>query len=408
MSIGQAIEHLILRRLQGMATADENRRIEMWANETPENRETLRRLESRQMLSEDLSVFVDLVDTPNGIERLRRMEAHVRARAAAQPVRKISKWLPYVAAAVLLAVTGVIWMVWQNNERVGRSQIDLVQNIQPGGNRAVLVLADGRTVNLSESHDGIVVGDEGITYQDGTGVELAASTNPHDRSLTGQSVNQLELSTPRGGQYKIALQDGTNVWLNAASTLRYPTRFVGNERVVEIVGEAYFEVAKDAKRPFKVKSQGQVIEVLGTQFNISAYPEEQEAKTTLVEGKVAVSLHDAQVDSDERPHTLLPGQQATIKASSVRVEKVDVSQYTAWKDGFFYFNGDSPQEAFAQLSRWYDFELVYPGEVPTVQFFGKIERNKSLGSLLKILDKAGLEFEVVPKGKRVQLIVGHG
>src|SRR5690606_13881439 len=200
---------------------------------------------------------------------------------------------------------------------------------------------------------------------------------------------QLELSTPRGGQYQITLPDGTNVWLNAESTLRYPSRFSQRERMVEIAGEAYFEVVNDHNRPLKVVSRGQTVEVLGTEFNIAAYPDEQNAKTTLVKGKVNVRLNASTPSRDHAPLTLLPGQQATVGASSLRVDKVDVNQYVLWKDGFFYFNGHSPQEAFTQLSRWYDFELVYRGSIPSVQFFGKIERNKSLGSLLKILNKAG-------------------
>lgn len=409
MSIGQDIAHLILRRLQGIATADENRYIETWANEATENRDTLSRLETKQMLKEDLGMWFDLMDTQQGIERLQRMEAHIRQSTADQSIKVkwIKRWLPYVAAAVLFVVATITWIVREGRVPDHRSQIDLAQNIQPGGNRATLTLVDGRTIDLSESQDGIVIGDESITYQDGSGVDLAASTRQADQLKTKVRIDKLSLSTPRGGQYQVALPDGTNVWLNAESTLRYPSRFAGGDRVVEIVGEAYFAVAKDRNRPFKVRSKGQIIEVLGTEFNIAAYPDEQDTKTTLVEGKVSVWPNGTPIDGDDAPRILLPGQQATVNASSVRVEKVAVNQYIIWKDGFFYFNGDSPQEAFARLSRWYDFELVYRGNIPTVQFFGKIERNKSLGSLLKILNKAGLESEVVPKGDKVQLIIGR-
>lgn len=407
MRIGQDIEHLLLRRLQGIATADENEFIETWANESAENRVILNRLETKQTLREDLGVLFDLVDTEKGAERLQRMELHIRQHTEKPYAIRTRRWLPYVAAAVVLTLATVAWMLRDDRVPDGRSQIDLAQRIQPGGNRATLTLADGRMINLSENQDGIVIGDEGITYLDGTGVGLTTTQGPTDREAASLSVYQLELSTPRGGQYQITLPDGTNVWLNAESTLRYPSRFSQRERMVEIAGEAYFEVVKDHNRPFKVVSRGQTVEVLGTEFNIAAYPDEQNAKTTLVKGKVNVRLNSSTPGRDHAPLTLLPGQQATVGASSLRVDKVDVNQYVLWKDGFFYFNGHSPQEAFTQLSRWYDFELVYRGSIPSVQFFGKIERNKSLGSLLKILNKAGLEFEVVPKGNKIQLVIGQ-
>lgn len=405
MSNGRDLEHLLLRRLQSMTTAEENELIETWANQTAENRAILHRLDTKQTLQEDLGTLLDLVDTEKGSERLQRMEAYIRKNTTKQPVMWTRRWLPYAAATVLFAIAAITWIGRNNKAPDRQSQFALAQRIQPGSNQATLTLADGHTIDLSESQDGIVIGDGGITYRDGSGIGLATVAEQGGQDEKQRAVDQLKLSTPRGGQYQVMLPDGTNVWLNAESTLRYPSKFTGSDRVVEIVGEAYFAVAKDSKKPFKVVSRGQTIEVVGTEFNIAAYPDEDDTKTTLVTGKVKVKPTSIPISRDDAPLFLLPGQQATVNASSLRVEMVDVDQYILWKDGFFYFNGDSPQEAFAQLSRWYDFELIYRNEVPAIQFFGKIERNKSLGSLLKILEKAGLEFEVVPKGNKLQLIV---
>lgn len=402
MNLGEDIERLLLRRLQGLVTSAENQRLEEWAAASAKNRAVLERLENEQALREDLGLLFSLVDTDEGDARLQRMEADIRQSVIGHPVRRLNRWVPYAAAVVFFAVT-IAWLVMFNGPAVDR-QLHLVEaeNIQPGGNRAVLTLADGRAIVLDEAQRGIVVGDDHTTYDDGS--ELLGREDA-DKGTKGD-VQYAILTTPRGGTYHVTLVDGTQVWLNAASSLRYPVAFKGSERVVEIVGEGYFVVAKDKDRPFKVFSRGQTIEVLGTEFNISAYPDEFEAKTTLVEGRVSVGFDESSTHHNYTPFTLLPGQQGIVATSSVRVEKVDVEQYTAWKDGFFYFNGDSPQEAFAQLSRWYDIELIYSGDVPTMQFYGKLERNMSLGSLLRILEGAGLEFEVTADRDGFQLFIG--
>src|SRR5690606_25991178 len=151
---------------------------------------------------------------------------------------------------------------------------------------------------------------------------------------------------------------------------------------------------------FKVISHGQTVEVLGTEFNISAYADEENMQTTLIKGTVRVT------PEGKDAATLRPGQQATVDEDAIRVAQVDVGEYTAWKEGYFYFNGDSPQRAFSQLSRWYDIQVVYRGDIPTLAFYGKIERDKSLQSLLTILKKAGLEFEVAQNTNGYQLVVG--
>ncbi|WP_051292681.1 FecR family protein [Olivibacter sitiensis] len=309
----------------------------------------------------------------------------------------ISRWLPYAAAILLILATTITWLHFGEYLSLESKAVDLQSNdIAPGGNRATLTLADGRTINLSMEQSGIVINDGSITYQDG-----AMSVLRLDERETSIPLEMLTLTTPRGGQYQITLSDGSKIWLNAASQLKYPSRFKGKDRVVELSGEAFFQIVKQKgeRRPFKVISRGQQVEVLGTQFNISAYADEGETRTTLVAGRVKVS-------ADKDSALLNPGDQATYQGEAISVKQVNTSQYTAWKEGFFYFNGHSPQEAFEQLGRWYDINVVYRRKVPIVQFFGKVERNKSLGSLLNILQTAGFEFDVVSSGDAITLIVG--
>jgi len=292
------------------------------------------------------------------------------------------RWLPYTAAAIL-AVAGM-WYVIRNTTNDPAAVEVTAEDIVPGGNRAMLTLADGRTVSLSEAQSGIMVGD-GITYFDGSSVigeQGDSRLNPADSGLQSHAHNRsLMLSTPRGGTYQIALPDGTLVWLNSSSMLKYPSRFDGPERVVELAGEAYFDVSKQQKKPFKVISDGQVVEVLGTQFNIAAYSDEPRTRTTLVTGSVRV------VPSTDAgsPITIMPGQQSIIMDGDVQVAAVDTNQYIAWKQGFFYFDATPLEEMLKQIERWYDVKVVYKRGIPNETFTGKFRRDVSLKGAINIL-----------------------
>ncbi|GGC47208.1 iron dicitrate transporter FecR [Parapedobacter defluvii] len=325
-----------------------------------------------------------------------------------EPAKRITerllKWLPYAAAIVIVAAIGLL--IW-NNKRPSHQEIAAAE-IYPGANGATLSLADGRTIALDHTQGGIKVGAGEITYSDGHSPILKLGDG-------GEPVEKLMLSTPKGGTYTVTLPDGSRVWLNTASTLTYPSQFNDAERVVHLEGEAYFSVNKRPGKsretqeiPFKVVSNGQVVQVLGTEFNISAYADEPEVQTTLVEGRVRVSVDKGAATgvSKHATTTLLePGEQAINRAGVLDVQAVDPNQYTAWKDGLFYFERSPPQVAIAQLARWYDLEVVYQGKTPQVNIFGVIDRNKSLGSVLKSLEKSGLRFRVVHVNGVNQLIV---
>jgi len=258
------------------------------------------------------------------------------------------------------------------------------------------------------------VGDE-ISYLDGTDV-LDGRLKTGDGRSKAEDLGLLTLATPKGGTYQITLPDGTKVWLNAASSLRYPGSFDGDERVVELEGEAYFEVSEQAhggrsaagsgshvhtftssqKIPFKIISKGQTVEVLGTQFNISAYADDLEVKTTLVEGSVQI------VNANSKAvNKLLPGQQSTVRGRNTDIQAVDTEKYTAWKTGLFHFSNTPFEDMMRQISRWYDVEVVYTATVPGDTFTGKMSRDLSLMTVLELLNVSNVQVRL--EGK--QLIV---
>jgi transmembrane sensor len=204
------------------------------------------------------------------------------------------------------------------------------------------------------------------------------------------------ISTPRGGQFEVALPDGTKVWLNAASSLRFPTAFTGKERDVELTGEAYFEVAKNKDLPFHVTSAGQVIEVLGTHFNINAYTDEKSIKTTLFEGSVRVA-------KNLKSAMLKPGEQSIVSnddANTIRIaDDVDADEVLAWKNGKFYFNDADVETVMRQVSRWYDVDIEYKGKSSADRFTGNFTRDLNLSKTLKLLEFTGINFKI--EGRKI-------
>ncbi len=264
------------------------------------------------------------------------------------------------------------------------------QDLPPGSNKAILTLGDGSTIALDSARPGSLARQGNSLVLKTKDGQLQYTPNSRTESVVAYNV----LSTPRGGQYKLTLQDGTNVWLNAGSSIRYPTTFPGNERRVEITGEAYFEIAKNAAMPFRVSvnspeqnEDGLEIEVLGTQFNVNAYKDEPGMKTTLVEGLVRLVKGKA-------ARVLKPYQQALVSPDGgfKTLSLTDVEQAIAWKNGAFEFDDADISTVMRQISRWYDVEVVYEGTAPADHFSGRFSRNTSLASVLKILNISGIQL----------------
>ncbi|MBW8682970.1 FecR family protein [Chitinophaga rhizophila] len=295
-------------------------------------------------------------------------------------VRKISR-LWWAAAAVLVLAAGT-WVVLQRPTLRQEVTVNIpVQDIAPGRNGAVLTLADGSQVTLDS------LGNGQIGNQNGSRLILQNGSLKYD-AANAATASYNTIHTPASRQFKLVLPDGSAVWLNAESAIRYPTAFNGADRTVEISGEAYFEVVPDATRPFRVKIDNKAtIDVLGTDFNINAYKDELSIRATLLSGRVKVNTTSGEA-------VLQPGQQAAIRETIQVNNQINTGQVTAWKDGIFNFDELGVEEVMRQLARWYDIEVVYEKNVPDIRFYGEIGRNLSLSQVLEGLKLSGVNFRI--------------
>lgn len=313
-----------------------------------------------------------------------------------------------VAASVLLLAAG-IWLFRSDpasyTERVAQASESSIR-VNAVNSRAYLTLSDGRKIDLEKADTGVLIDESFLSFTKTAEGELTYGRKNADEGGHPSGEGRYhEVSTPKAGQYMIRLPDETKVWLNAGSTLRFPETFSEKERVVEVTGEAYFEVAKalyhDRRIPFKVKTARQVIEVLGTVFNVNSYADEHVIKTTLVEGSIRVNF----IDAADREVLLKPGQQLRYSEKeaadlSVRdavqlyVSQVDAQYEVAWKHGFFRFNNASLEELMRQICRWYDMEVEYHGVSAGHEFVGEIERSAPLAEVLAILEVGDLSFAI--------------
>lgn len=287
-------------------------------------------------------------------------------------VRFLSIRRTIAAAAILAAIATGVYFWLQRAQKPGITQTSL-QDVVPGTNKAILTLADGSTVSLNSAGHRVI-------QQGNTTVQQQGGMLQYDVQGIESTVSYNTLTTPKGGQYRVQLPDGTIAWLNAASGLKYPVNFPArSERRVELTGEAYFEVARDRTRPFIVSSEGQEVRVLGTHFNINAYRDEPTTRTTLFEGSVEVGA----IAGSAR--TLVPGQQAELTGKTITVKTADSEAALAWKNGDFIFNADI-KEIMRQIARWYDVEVTYQGNISNQEFFGTFSRSKDIHEILSALE----------------------
>lgn len=262
-------------------------------------------------------------------------------------------------------------------------------DIAPGSNKATLTLANGSVITLDGAKNGQLAKQRNSIVNKAKDGEVVYQSNT--RQATADIVEFNTITTPRGGQYAVVLPDGSKVWLNAASSLKFPVAFTGAERNVELTGEAYFEVAKNKQKPFKLSVNGATVEVLGTHFNVMAYNDEARLRTTLLEGSVKISKND-------KSGLLKPGQQADIdKQDNIKITDADTEQAMAWKNGYFKFSRDNIQTIMRQLSRWYDIDVVYEGSIPTDEFVGKIRRSVNVSEVLRVLELNNVHFKIANK-----------
>ncbi len=318
--------------------------------------------------------------------------AHIFASTQATPAKRKLWPRVAVAASLLLFLTAGSYYLWKNKSTNQTIAHQPAQVIAPGGNKAVLTLANGQQINLTGTKDGK------LAEQNSTAVNKTAEGQIVYNSLSGDATaaNNIAyntLTTPRGGQYHLTLADGTNVWLNAASSITYPVAFTGKTRSVKITGEAYFEVAHNAAKPFRVTSGNQTTEVLGTHFDVNAYDNEPGIKTTLLEGSVRVAAGNSKA-------VLKVGQQSAIKGERLHVADVDADEAVAWKNGYFEFSEADIQTVMRQISRWYDVDVEFQGSITKETFTARIARSKNINQVLNIV-KLSNAVKIEIQGRRV-------
>lgn len=298
------------------------------------------------------------------------------------------KWVS--AAAALLLISLLMWTYWQRPAAPPVTQSMAKEDARPGSNRAILSLANGRKIELDENTTSDLIVQQDIHVQNNSGGSIVYTT----KNGVLPSANKTEkntMSTPRGGQYRLTLSDGTRVWLNAASSITYPVYFGHSKREVTVTGEVYFEVNHNGS-PFIVSSRNQQIEVLGTKFNINDYNDEPYTKTTLLEGSVAVKIGN-------KKQLLRPGQQAIVTEQSIETTAVDLESEIAWKEGDFVFNRRPVKELMKDIARWYDVQLDYTGYNERGDTFtGAISRSRNLSAAIKMLEKTNsIKFHIADK-----------
>jgi transmembrane sensor len=376
----ERLTYLFYRYFQKTASQEELDELSLLINE-PENEAAVK------LLMEEAYLLFE----PQGNVLSETQSEQLLTNVQSRTRKHITWWRRMAAAAAVLVFISAGLYGWlQMGAKKPEPVIARQNDVRPGTNKAVLHLADGTVVTLDSAGNQVIQqGGTTINQQNGQ-----LRYNANDPNATTISFNTL--ATPHGGQYAVTLPDGSNVWLNSASSLRFPTAFAGAERRVELTGEAYFEVAKNAKQPFKVALEDKtIIEVLGTHFNVNAYKDEGAVATTLLEGAVRLTNGKERI-------TIRPGERAQLQEGGTKfvIDRPDVDRVVAWKNGFFQFNGDNITIIMKQLSRWYDIEPVYAGNMSMKDYSGYISRNSNISEVLKMLELTNeIRFKV--EGRKV-------
>lgn len=330
--------------------------------------------------------------TEKFIKELRKkINVTSKVKDSSSPVLNILNWKKIaVAASVLLVIgLGTLFLFQKDYKAPMTVTSKITHDKEPGKTGAILTLSNGSKIVLDSVGNGL------LANQNNTAVSKKNGGVVYTSGADAQAVYNT-MTTPRARQYNLELSDGTKVWLNASSSITFPTSFTANERKVTITGEVYFEVAKDKTRPFRVSVNEMVVNVLGTHFNVNAYEDEATVNTTLLEGSVLITEKSKKI-------LLKPGQQAEKQNSGAIVvnNNVNLDEVMGWKNGVFYFENASLQMVLRQLSRWYDVDVIFDKGVPSRTFEGEIQRNLQLSQVLKILEKNKVHFKIDGKILRV-------
>ncbi|MEP7375992.1 MAG: FecR domain-containing protein [Chitinophagaceae bacterium] len=383
----QRVAYLVSGYLRQSLTEAELDELDAWIVASDENQELFEELIDRKNIEAGI-LKQKGIDTEKALRKIKEQ----MGMKSLVPVKKTNRSWAYAIAASVLLLAGIFFYTRSGKDDTPKKEIvNEVPDLKPGGNKATLKLADGSIIDLATQKMGVVSNENGTLINKVEDGQLIYSA---DATATTE-IKYNTLVTPKGGQYKVVLPDSTVVWLNAASSLKYPVAFGGAERVVELTGEGYFEVAKNGKRPFKVRLKNNAtVEVLGTHFNINAYDDEEYIRATLLEGSVNISSKKVSLK-------MMPGQQMLLQNNGDMALNRDVSQeeVTAWKEGEFSFKKATIESIMRQVARWYDVDISYEGKT-TYHFNVTISRNEPVSKLFKILELTNrVHFTI--EGKRI-------
>ena len=412
LSTFNIVKDLLNKYLCNELSATEQQQLDAWINESEDNRLFFKRIAQPENIEQELRLYFQSrnrirIALKNKIPSLLIDEpSYLQDGETAKSTRVIyllrkARW---AAAAILLIAAGLAtyWLMQQKKPAAQPRIVSNTPEIKPGKNGAVLQLNDGSQLVLDSMNNGEIATQNGVSVQLQNG-RLAYNTAAHKGGIMYNT-----LSTPKGRQFQLRLPDGTLVWLNAGSSITYPTTFTGKHRLVKVTGEAYFEVAHNKEIPFRVNVDGnETVEVLGTHFNINAYRNEPYLLTTLLEGSVRVNSaipYKSGQGGNGQSAILKPGEQAALAVahsplathhSPLTIDhSPDTEKVLAWKNGMFNFDGAKLDEVMRQLERWYDIEVVYESKIPDITFGGKITKGVSLEGLLVLLQRAGVHFRL--------------
>jgi transmembrane sensor len=382
------IASLISRSQQGLLTADEQDKLDEWIAASDEHRQLWMELNDPDVQQQNVRAIARFDETA----ALERFLSNKPPKSNVHRMRFLHTWK--WAAAVLVLGLGVstYFLLTRSTRNFDRKAAQ--QDILPGKNGAILTLADGTQLVLDS------LGEGKIATQNGTQISLNNNELKYDASAATDGAALNIITTPKGRQYHVILPDGTEVWLNAASSIKYPVAFKGRDRRVTISGEVYFEVASKSWQPFVVETDQLKLEVLGTSFNVNTYHDEKTIRTTLLTGAVKVTPLPGSVRTTQQ-QVLVPGQTAVLSkpdgsegATLTVMETPDADKIIAWKNGLFNFDGLDLYSVMRQLERWYNIDVQYVGKPENVIFKGKMHRNTNLSDVLKVLETMDVNFEL--------------